>query len=48
MNGSELRVSADSDVLQITDALAPSGTLTFAPASITFLAISSAQNSSCQ
>jgi len=48
MNGSELKLGADDAMPQLEGAATPSGHLTFAPSSITFLAIPGANNGSCQ
>ncbi len=48
LNGSELRVGATGDLPQFTGKSQTAGTVTFAPASITFLAIANAGNASCR
>jgi hypothetical protein len=48
LNGSELRLSANDDLPLLAGLPAQSGRLTFAPASITFLAIPNAKNASCR
>ncbi len=48
LNGSELRVGADGDLPRLDGKRIHAGRVTFAPASITFLAIPNAGNSSCQ
>jgi hypothetical protein len=48
MNGSELKPGAGDVMPQLAGAPTPAGHLTFAPASITFLAIPKANNGSCR
>lgn len=48
MNGNELKLGPDDAIPQLTGVPAAPGQLTFAPASITFLAIPEANNSSCR
>ncbi len=48
LNGSELKLEANGDLPQLTGKPQSSGHVTFAPASITFLAISNAGNASCR
>lgn len=48
LNGSELKLGADDALPPLTGLQAPSGDLTFEPASITFLAIPGANNASCR
>lgn len=48
LNGSELKLGANDDLPKLSGNSAPSGRVVFAPASITFLAIPSARNASCQ
>ena len=48
LNGSELRLSANDDLPPLAGLPTQSGRLTFAPASITFLAIPNANNPSCR
>ncbi len=48
LNGSELKLGDSEALPELTGAPAPAGKITFAPASITFLALPSAQNASCQ
>lgn len=48
LNGSELNVGADGDLPQLKGKAQSSGRVTFAPASITFLAIPNAGNASCR
>ena len=48
LNGSELKLGADDALPQLAGTPTLSGNLTFAPASITFLMIPNANNSSCQ
>jgi hypothetical protein len=48
LNGSELRLSSDGDLPQLTGKPQSSGRITFAPVSITFLAIPNAGNTTCR
>jgi heparanase 1 len=48
LNGRELGLSADGDLPQITGKTQKAGSVKFAPASITFLAIPNAGNASCK
>ena len=48
LNGSELKLDADGNLPSLKGAPAQPGKVVFAPASITFLAIADAKNSSCQ
>src|SRR5271165_509470 len=48
LNGSELKLGAGDTLPQLTGTPTHAGPLTFAPASITFLAIPRAKNASCQ
>jgi hypothetical protein len=48
LNGTTLRIEGDGALPQITGKPIPPGPIRFAPASITFLAIQDAHNSSCQ
>ena len=48
LNGSELALGADDALPQLTGIRTRAGRLTFAPASITFLAVSKANNASCR
>jgi heparanase 1 len=48
LNGSELNVNAEGDLPQLMSKAQAAGTVTFAPASITFLAIPNAGNASCR
>ena len=48
LNGSDLLLSADDALPRLAGVPAASGSVTFAPASITFLAMANARNSSCQ
>jgi heparanase len=48
LNGSELNVGPTGDLPQFTGKPQAAGTVTFAPASITFLAITNAGNASCR
>jgi hypothetical protein len=48
LNGNELRLGANDDWPPLAGVPTPSGRVTFAPASITFLAIPNAHNSSCR
>ena len=48
LNGSELKLEADGNLPQIAGKSQASGHVTFAPASITFLAISNAGNKNCR
>jgi hypothetical protein len=48
LNGLPLRVGPEGDVSRIASVRTPAGALTFAPASITFLAVPAAGNQACQ
>jgi hypothetical protein len=48
LNGAELKLGAGDTLPQLTGASTQSGELTFSPASITFLAIPTANNASCR
>jgi heparanase 1 len=48
LNGKELSLGANDDLPALTGAPEPKGQITFAPASITFLAFPRAHNASCQ
>ena len=48
LNGSELDVSANGDLPQLKGKAQSAGRVTFAPASITFLAFPNAGNASCR
>ena len=48
LNGSDLKLGADDAFPELKGAPTPSGKITFAPASITFLALPEAHNASCQ
>jgi heparanase 1 len=48
LNGSELDVSADGDLPALKGNAQSGGSVSFAPASITFLAIPNAGNASCK
>jgi len=48
LNGRALELSAKDELPDITGVPTPAGTLTFAPATITFLAIPAAANSACR
>jgi heparanase len=48
LNGKELKLGVDDSVPQLTGVPTPSGPITLAPASITFLAIREAHNASCR
>ena len=48
LNGSDLKLRADDAFPELKGAPTPSGKITFAPASITFLALPEAHNASCQ
>jgi hypothetical protein len=48
LNGSALGLGAFDDLPRITGAPTSAGTLAFAPATITFLAVPTAANSACQ
>jgi heparanase len=47
LNGLDLKLGADDALPKLTGASTPAGDLTFAPASITFLAVPNANNASC-
>jgi heparanase 1 len=47
LNGSELKLEANGDLPQLAGKPQSSGRVTFAPASITFLAIANAENAAC-
>jgi heparanase len=48
LNGRELKLGDGEALPELTGAPAPAGNITFAPSSITFLALPNAQNASCQ
>jgi len=48
LNGHVLELGANDDIPEIAGAPTPSGTLTFAPATITFLAVPAAANRACR
>lgn len=48
LNGKTLQLNSDGDLPQLAGQSTPRGRLSFAPASITFLALPSANNSSCR
>jgi heparanase len=48
LNGSELKLGANDDLPQLAGAPTKAGKLTFASASITFLAIPTANNDACR
>ncbi|HSU31902.1 MAG TPA: hypothetical protein VLJ11_11765 [Bryobacteraceae bacterium] len=48
LNGKELKLGADDSIPELTGVPTPSGSITLAPASITFLAIREAHNRSCR
>jgi len=48
LNGNELKLGAGDEMPRLADVPTPSGRLTLAPASITFLAIPNANNGSCR
>jgi heparanase len=48
LNGKTLQLNSDGDVPEFVGQPTPSGRISFAPASITFLAIPNASNSSCR
>jgi hypothetical protein len=48
LNGSELKMGAGDSLPQLKSVKTPAGTVKFAPASITFLAFSNADNDSCR
>lgn len=48
LNGQRLQLTAEDDLPRITGEQTPSGALTFAPLTITFLAFPAAANSACQ
>jgi heparanase len=48
LNGRELKLGAGDAIPQLAGVPAPSGEITLAPASITFLAVRQAQNASCR
>ncbi len=48
LNGNELKLNSDGDVPSLTGASTPAGNIVLAPASITFLAMPDAKNSSCR
>jgi len=48
LNGSELKLEADGNLPQVAGKSHASGHVTFAPASITFLAVSNAGNTNCR
>lgn len=48
LNGKELKLAAGDSIPQLTGMPTPSGSITLAPASITFLAIREARNASCR
>jgi hypothetical protein len=48
LNGRALELSAKDELPDITGVSTPAGTLTFAPATITFLAIPAAANNACR
>ena len=48
LNGSALALSALDDLPRITGAPTPAGALSFAPATITFLAVPTAANNACR
>jgi hypothetical protein len=48
LNGSDLALGADDALPELKGAATPSGTVTFSPASITFLTLPKAHNASCQ
>jgi hypothetical protein len=48
LNGSELKLEADGNLPQIAGKSQAAGRVTFAPASITFLAIANAGNATCR
>jgi hypothetical protein len=48
LNGNELKLGGDDELPRLAGVRTPSGRVTFAPASITFLAIPNANNGSCR
>ena len=48
LNGHELQLGEDDSLPQLVAVPVPSGTLTFAPASITFITVPNANNPSCR
>jgi hypothetical protein len=48
LNGSELKLNSGSDVPSLAGASTPAGEVTLTPASITFLSMPGAKNSSCR
>ena len=48
LNGSELKLGAGDEIPKLKGANVKAGQVTFAPASITFLAMPKANNASCQ
>ena len=48
LNGRALELSAKDELPDITGVPTPAGTLTFAPATITFLTVPAAANSACR
>jgi len=48
LNGSELKLGGNDAMPELSALAAASGTVTFAPATITFLAIPNANNENCQ
>jgi hypothetical protein len=48
LNGSELKLGPDDALPELHGAAARAGKITFAPASITFLAFPNARNANCQ
>jgi len=47
LNGADLKLGADDALPELQGAPTPSGKITFAPASITFLALPEAHNAGC-
>ena len=48
LNGHTLELGANDELPEITAVQTPAGTLTFAPATVTFLAMPAAANGACQ
>ena len=48
LNGSELKLGPDDSLPELRNVSVPAGKITFPPASITFLALPSANNGSCR
>jgi hypothetical protein len=48
LNGTELKLGDNDELPRLTEVQTPAGAVTFAPATITFLALAEAGNSACQ